>query len=1159
VLAVFLALGVPVPAMASAAALDPTPDPANLAAGPGSTVTLITGDRVTLTPAGGTTAVHVVPAPGRERMVFHRRFTQGRVQVVPDDALPALASGQLDRNLFDVSGLVAQGYDDARRADLPLLVSSTRRESGLAATRLSKKDKKWPVPAGERVWLDAKVKASLDRSVPMIGAPQVWASGVRGRGVKIAVLDTGYDPAHPDLAGVTEAKGFTDAGEADVVDRAGHGTHVASTIAGRGGQYSGVAPEASLLVGKVLGDDGSGMTSSIIAGMEWAANSGARVVNMSLGSDFVSDGTDPLSQAVNELTARTGALFVVAAGNFGRDRTIGAPAAADAALAVGSVTKEGALSDFSSRGPRVGDDAIKPEIAAPGTTITAARAAGTAGSGPYTTMSGTSMATPHIAGAAALLAERNPGWHAAELRSALVGNAKPVAGQSIYAVGSGVVDVEAAMAAQVLPDVAAVNFGMLSWPPGSQPVQQKTITYQNNGGAPVTIGLAAQVADAPAGLFTVSPASLTIPGGGKAEATVTLTPSAGQPGLFGGAVLSTVDGRPGPRVLLGASIESEHHSLRIKTLRRDGTPASLPNLILADADGSFVDWPVVGPDGTTVRVPKGKYTLVGNIVERDDQFRAQAVISAAQPDIEVTASTEVVLDARRSQPVHIAVDGEPEARQIRRADGAGMVFTDGRSTATEVDYPAPLPYSSIPVRHPQLRYYTHATWARPQVSLAATVPGRFEVPVDYAYNSVRAQDLTAPVVDAGMGTPDEIAGLDLRGKIALVRVGEKDDPGAQVAALAAAGAKAVVYPPQRFGIFLFEPPAIPVLVAGWEFDRLTGAGTVARLRDQGVSPFAYHLMFTDDSGLPAGRTYRANRRDLSTVDTEYLAPGVAGTGSGASLPATPVSGFVSVQSLPTQVPMHRTEFYTPGEWRQWASLGTSAEGGLQRTGPVVYERGRTYRAVHHRGVFAPRLDPEWPGRPVVGRTGNAVLVTIPMMSGPGHWGSMTPDLAADSGTTTLRQNGVVVGASSQPGFGYFEGLPAAPGTYELTATAKRAEPYWRVSTEITSTWRFSSQHTSTETPVALPAIGYDVPLDRSNAALPNTPFWVSAKAKTVKVFGSADDGITWREFRVVQVHGRWLVLPTEQQSKQAVSLRVVAETAEDTAVDQTVIRAYLVV
>jgi subtilisin family serine protease len=104
----------------------------------------------------------------------------------------------------------------------------------------------------------------------------------------------------------------------DVTDRFGHGTHVAGIIAGTGaassGLYSGVAPKAQLVIGKVLGDDGSGDDSWIIAGMQWAASQ-AKIISMSLGGD-VTDGTDPLSQALNAISGSTGALFVVAAGNL---------------------------------------------------------------------------------------------------------------------------------------------------------------------------------------------------------------------------------------------------------------------------------------------------------------------------------------------------------------------------------------------------------------------------------------------------------------------------------------------------------------------------------------------------------------------------------------------------------------------------------------------------------------------------------------------------------------------------------------------------------------------------------------------------------------------------------------------------------------------------
>lgn len=204
----------------------------------------------------------------------------------------------------------------------------------------------------------------------------------------IAVLDTGIDPNHPDVADkivasqnfVTIEGSVTD--EDFIVDGHGHGTHVASIAAGSGaasdGLRKGVAPGADLAIGRVMDANGDGYTSDIIAGMEWAAElDGVDVINMSLGG-AVSDGTDPMSLALNELTAENGVLFVTSAGNDGpKSGTVSYPATADAALAVGAVDKNGELASFSSRGPRMGDYAITPQITAPGVGIRAARAAGT--------------------------------------------------------------------------------------------------------------------------------------------------------------------------------------------------------------------------------------------------------------------------------------------------------------------------------------------------------------------------------------------------------------------------------------------------------------------------------------------------------------------------------------------------------------------------------------------------------------------------------------------------------------------------------------------------------------------------------------------------------------------------------------------------------------
>ena len=434
------------------------------------TITLITGDRLSVA-TDGSQRFAVVPTPGREQAQFVTRFVAGHLEVTPVDALPLVKAGRLDARLFDLTALLEYGYDD-RRADLPLIVTSAG--IGTAAVRASattagatvtrelpavgglavREDRAHAVAywksltAGPkalraevgRIWLDAKRKPTLDVSVPLIGAPQAWAAGYTGDGVPVGVVDTGIDETHPDLAGkVVAAQDFT--GSGDTVDRVGHGTHVASTITGTGaasgGKYKGVAPGTKLYSAKVCLLDGC-EESWILAGMQWAVETHhAKVVNMSLGG-YDTPGVDPLEQGVQTLTAQFGTLFVVAAGNNGTDGSVGSPATADDALAVGAVTKAEQLADFSSRGPRVGDNAIKPEITAPGVDIVAARAkegvlgTPTGPDGRYVSLNGTSMATPHVAGAAAILAQQHPDWKPGQLKAALMAAAKPNPAIGVY-------------------------------------------------------------------------------------------------------------------------------------------------------------------------------------------------------------------------------------------------------------------------------------------------------------------------------------------------------------------------------------------------------------------------------------------------------------------------------------------------------------------------------------------------------------------------------------------------------------------------------------------------------------------------------------------------------------------------------------------------------
>lgn len=250
-----------------------------------------------------------------------------------------------------------------------------------------------------------------------------------GRGIKVAVLDTGLDLGHPDFAGrAIVSRSFVD-GE-DVQDVQGHGTHTAGTVAGPRrsgiGRRYGVAPEAELFVGKVLNNGGSGRELDILQGMDWAIEQGCAVVSMSLGRPTApGEQPDPLYEEAGDAALRAGSLIVAAAGNeSGRDygyiAPVGAPANARSIVAAAAVDPQLKVAPFSCGGLTEGGGEI--DLSGPGVTVYS--------SFPRPRQSrvlqGTSMACPHVAGIAALWAESDASLRGATLRDALERSARPL-------------------------------------------------------------------------------------------------------------------------------------------------------------------------------------------------------------------------------------------------------------------------------------------------------------------------------------------------------------------------------------------------------------------------------------------------------------------------------------------------------------------------------------------------------------------------------------------------------------------------------------------------------------------------------------------------------------------------------------------------------------
>ncbi|MEU8226643.1 S8 family serine peptidase [Kribbella sp. NPDC048915] len=934
---------------------------------PPTKITLITGDTVTYAQdAGGRVSVTVDPRPDLGRMTYRGTTENGRHYFVPDEVRPHITAGVLDKELFNLTALVADGYANDRAGQLPLIVqykdkSTTAQLAARASTlpgeaaskalapinaaavRVGKKDTKafWssvfaatpgnargyrlPGELGQgvqRVWLDGKVKALDEQSNHQIGAPAAWATGADGTGVTVGVIDTGIDTTHPDLAGkVVAARNFVPAGDAgggdpaDVTDRHGHGTHVASTVAGSGAasgkRHQGVAPAGKLIIAKALSDAGSGSDSTIIEAMQWQAEQRTRVVSMSLGG-APTDGLDPISQAVNNLSRQYGTLFVVAAGNSGPGpKTVSAPGAADLALTVGAVDSADQLADFSSRGPRLGDYAVKPEITAPGVGIIAARAAGTSMGTPvdehHTAASGTSMATPHVAGAAALLAQQHPDWSGEQLKNALIGAAQDSSLTS-FEEGAGRLDVARATSQKVWHDTPSISTTR-------EPVT-KQVTYRNSSASSVTLALQATLTrrdgtDAPAGMVTTSVPSVLVPPGGAASVDVTITPDADHVGVFTGHLVAT--GADGERltVPLAARMGPPIHTLRIR-VDADSLPNARPiglgvgsALVLNDTDPGLdgeqatvasADWTVVGDRLWEVRlsVAAGTYAVSTNYIyadihraESDGHTQTYTLLRSQQ---QIDEDTTITFDLERDV-VPVETKTARPAESVVRNDmwtqrtASGLLFYGGNIQV----YPGGPrgQYYITPTQTPTIGSFRHLhdhTLIAPQISLSLRGRGRTDLVPTYLSESNSVPKFTADTTLQFAREADVRAGRSVRGKLVMM------DP---ASAYHSAERQAEYYESIRRSIeagaqgiltdsglsvsitAMPELNKIPVLVVdGTDATRAREAlgrdnGTRAVVHAQTIAPYEYKLTHYLPDRIPDRVRLDGDAKHVATVHTTY--------------------------------------------------------------------------------------------------------------------------------------------------------------------------------------------------------------------------------------------------------------------------------------------------
>lgn len=1234
----------------------PTPAPR----GHTSTVRLITGDRVTVgDTVNGKKAASVQRAPGRENVLFQITEKDGALTVLPSDAAMLVHTGQLDEGLFDVTGLIAQGYDEAHADALPLIMSepkasaraAAKRADALAgfhegsaaprrlrsidaqALRVADQDlaafwKKLVPAAGTSVasavaatpkfWLDQKVRSTLDRSTAQINAPAAWAAGYHGKGVKVAVLDSGADQSHPDLAGrVIEAENFSDSDSTD--DRLGHGTHVAAIAAGTGaasdGHRKGVAPAADLLIGKVLDDRGSGSASQIIAGMEWAGAKGAKIVNMSLGGDFETDGTDPMSLALDEVSRSSGALFVVAAGNSGGrgEMTVGSPGAADAALTVGAVDRDDTLAPFSSRGPRFGDKAAKPDITAPGVGIVAARAAGTLLGTPvgdhHVALSGTSMATPHVAGAAALLAGQHPDWSAQQLKDALISTSRTVPGQKPTEQGGGRVDVKAAFTA---PVTATGTIVLGPFDRDGSPVERAgVVRYTNHSDDEVSLSLRATLATRsgkalPAQALTLGADTVRLAPGGTAEVPVGIDPSkAGRGSYYGYVTATSADGVP-VHTTVSLWVRAPMHKLTAELLDPSGDSVNWAvwQVFGGDTDVRFLSFfPLVA------EVEEGTYQVAGTGEGRT--ATGARVVQVVDPEVKVTKDTTVTLDARKARTVRVQTP-KPAVRRndlsyalYRKIDGtaADMTINYALGGAEAVDlYVTP----TRKVTEGEFEFNTRWEMTAPQIT--AEVRGAdIDLTPYYIHRSIpfdaRGERLTA--VDVGTREQLDLRPGTVRGKLAVIR-DEASENVFELAEMAAkSGAKGVMFvlPDWRTAWTRWMPTdlrsTIPVFqvggAAGGEelLQYMKKHKAVIDIGGTVESPYLYDIRAVWPHQIPQDPTHTVSDRNTAQVKSAYTDTGALDWTGEQRFSWRPHSEYSWETSRWVPTGTTRTEYVSSGdtEWMHYVSFMTAELTNVPMTSglhgaPRTFAAGEKAEEEWYRAVVRPSIPRGW-GRPAV-RDGDILSLAIPEYTDAvaGHWGrgyvplewARTPGTmdapsypGGDTVAAALYRDGEKVGEGAGAWADFH--VPAGKADYRLDLTTERKTEYWQTGTRTATSWTFRSDTAAEKTLLPLLQVDYGVPADLWNTVGGGKRHEIDLTVRhqdglaaptgvTLRVEASFDGGTTWQGRVGVKDRGHnrftaTIERPGDRGQGAYVTLRVTASDKAGDTVRQTVERAYL--
>jgi hypothetical protein len=807
------------------------------------------------------------------------------------------------------------------------------------------------------------------------------------------------------------------------------------------------------------------------------------------------------------------------------------------------------------------------------------------------------MATPHVAGAAALLAQQHPDWTAQRIKDALISTAHTVAGTKVTEQGGGRIDLAAAMG----PVTATGSVTLAPFHLGGSPEQRQTATvrYTNNGDTPVTLSLAVSLATETGraladGAVALGSDTVRLEPGATAEVPLRTDATHAVRGkYYGYLTATTADGTVRAHTTVSLVVHAPQHRLTVVYRDRHGrvVPGWLGTVFGADGYVDYTD-----REAGVALVEEGTYHVYGTFTESAADGAAE-VGEVVAPEVKVTKDTTVTLNAAETAEVRI--------RTPRPADRIGVLTPtlyreiDGKTLLQSfVVYGGDRFYvnATAPVTDGAFEFTVHAQMAAPQ--LRAKVSGIHPAlrPYYEAFSPAFA-DRGARLTAADAGTAQAPDFRRARGRLAVLR----DDGSAGYdtrelsEAAKAAGARALLLVlPEGIAAYTEWQPggerkALPfVRMSSADgaavLERLAKGTTTVGFTGTVRSPYLYDLMEVSKGAVPKNPVYTVRERDTAVVRATYSRTGSSEWASEQRFAWRPYqSTAINQWSRIVPVGQERVEYVSAGGGTQWqhAVQYRVVESGDQGLRGGMHDDPHTYRPGQHTterwygAVVRPSI-PTGDHAPAV-RTGDTLAVYVPEFddSGAGHWSFAETggfEHVGDTATAEVYRDGKRIARSDNGAWGTFE-VPAGDADYRLDLTTARVSDDWRFAPSTHTSWTFRSGTTTGPVKLPLLQVDYDVPVDARNAVDPARTHTLGLNVRmqdgmaaprgvTLKVETSFDDGRSWTTARTARhgADGRFtatVARPSHPHRDAYVTLRVTATDADGDSVRQTVDRAYL--